>query len=177
MTKYYSLCVFDGDQWHLEFGDYEREVVEDERDEHDGKTAVLVSGDTSEEIGEAFAKRFNQPNPLAKPEPAPTPKQAFKAAFGIARQHIQPKGNGQHGGFEIKIPVNGCELLFSEYCGEVEIIRAGRKRNATWFREVAFAQLRLRKEYGMNSQNDDDFPFHVVKSHFEGSKKLGFKLP
>lgn len=53
--KYYSLLTLVDDNWCIQFGDYDREVVEDERDEYkeNGETTkIIVTNDDQASINE-----------------------------------------------------------------------------------------------------------------------------
>ena len=63
--KYYTLVSFQDERWSIEFGDYSRNVVAEEKagmlDDYgsvwkSSELKIIVSGDTQAEINEAVAK-------------------------------------------------------------------------------------------------------------------------
>ena len=66
MSKYYTLTEWNPltHKWEAEFGDHDREVVEDEKqdrldEEHPPRMKVISSGETQAEINEELEKINN----------------------------------------------------------------------------------------------------------------------
>lgn len=72
--KYHTLCIREDGIWAPQFGDYSREVVEQERDDHrdsaNGYKAkdmrIITSGDTQAAINAAVAKLNAKAAPAAE---------------------------------------------------------------------------------------------------------------
>ena len=65
--RYYTLAVREGGRWAPQFGDYDRETVDSEREEYRHKShkardmRVITTGDTQAAINDGIAKLNAKP--------------------------------------------------------------------------------------------------------------------
>ena len=58
MKKYYTVAFFDNGQWHVDFGDYDKEVVKQEIEDSysDYKTKIITTTKGHNELMEKLAQ-------------------------------------------------------------------------------------------------------------------------
>lgn len=56
MRTYYTLLSYEHGRWCPQFGDYDRKVVQEERDTYEGRTKIIRTDESQQAIDEAVQK-------------------------------------------------------------------------------------------------------------------------
>lgn len=176
MAKYYQLCVRINDAWSPEFGDFDRECVEDERQDYrdsDYKAkdlVILTCKDGSRaSLIEAYERKFKTHFPCK------TPKEKWKTLHKNVRTRLQKiEAKDRWRGFDCTFRVNGRAIEYT-----VAPLTFSIQTEPETMRDGLFSRAELHAN--INACSDlkwiDRDTLKDIRNLNKRSFRLGFKLP